>query len=390
MSTTFNRNPFVRWLPWFKYLVAVIILGSIVWYFQMRPIDASVHLVDRGAVVQSVMGTGTLEARIRTTISPKVAGRIAEVFVDQGTVVKAGQVLVRLDDEDLIQQVRIATAGVRSAEATLGRFRAELSQANTIFSKNEAEWNRYQKLTVDSAVSRSEMDQALENYELAKSGLARAEANLLEAEQQVALNRETQKFQEARLAESKIMAPFDGLIIERVRDPGAIVVPGSPVLQLISLEELWVSAWVDESEMARLKDGQAARIVFRSQPDNTFEGTVARLGKQADRESREFTVDVRVMQLPETWAIGQRAEVFIEVDRRSDCLRVPVSFLVQGKKGTGVFVFQNGRAQWRDVVTGISGRDEVEIVDGLNSGDRILKPFDSVMTLSNGKRVSLP
>jgi HlyD family secretion protein len=70
------------------------------------------------------------------------------------------------------------------------------------------------------------------------------------------------------------------LVIARERDAGAIVVPGSPILQLISLDELWVSAWVDETEMDQRKDQQPAKIVFRSQPTSELDGVVARLGKQ--------------------------------------------------------------------------------------------------------------
>jgi HlyD family secretion protein len=329
MSQPSLINKMTRVLRTLKLPLVIAIIAGIVWYIRSQPIPVASHTVSTGPVVRSVMGTGTLEARVRTTISPKIQGRIAEVLVDQGSEVKAGQLLVRLDDEDLAQQVRMATAGIRSSEATLGRFRAEIAQAKSTFAKAEADLGRTQKLIAANSISQSELDQTQEAFELSKSGLLRAEANLLEAEQQVTLNRETLKFQEARLADAKLLAPFDGLVIERERDAGAIVVPGSPILQLISLDELWVSAWADETEMDQLKDQQPAKIVFRSQPSVPFDGAVARLGKQSDRETREFTVDVRALKLPETWAIGQRAEVFIETGRVDDCVWIPTSFLTK-------------------------------------------------------------
>jgi HlyD family secretion protein len=333
------------------------------------------------------MGTGTLEARIRTTISPKISGRIAEVLVDQGSLVKRGQLLVRLDDEDLAQQVRMAAAGISTAEATLGRFRAEISQAKSTYAKTEADLTRNQELIKQNAISESELDKTQEAFEVAKSGLLRAEANLLEAEQQVTLNQETLKFQEARLADSKLVAPFDGLIIERERDPGAIVVPGSPILQLISMDELWITAWVDESEMDQLKEQQPAKIIFRSQPEVAYEGTVTRLGRQADRETREFTVDVRVLKLPEVWAVGQRAEVYVETDRVDRCVTIPASYLVGQLDTFGVFVHDNGRAVWRPVSLGIEGRDEVEVTEGLQADDEVLKPVQPKAKLSAGRKV---
>lgn len=390
MSQPSFFNKLTRVLRTLKYPLVLAIIAGVVLYIRSQPIPVASHTVSTGPVVRSVMGTGTLEARIRTTISPKIQGRIAEVLVDQGSVVKAGQLLVRLDDEDLAQQVRMATAGVSSAEATLGRFRAEIAQAKSTFAKTEADLGRTQKLIVANSISQSEFDQTQEAFELSKSGLLRAEANLLEAEQQVTLNRETLKFQEARLADAKLMAPFDGLVIERERDAGAIVVPGSPILQLISLDELWVSAWVDETEMDQLKDQQPARIVFRSQPSVPFDGVVARLGKQSDRETREFTVDVRALKLPEIWAIGQRAEVFIETGRVDDSVWIPASFLSKQGDEQGVFVHSGGVATWRALKLGIEGRDTVAVVDGLSSGEVIIKPSQPNAKLTDGRKVLVP
>jgi HlyD family secretion protein len=312
------------------------------------------------------------------------------VLVDQGSLVKAGELLVRLDDEDLAQQVRMASAGIGSSEATLGRFRAEIAQAKSTFAKTEADLGRTQKLINANSISQSEFDQTQEAFELAKSGLLKAEANLLEAEQQVNLNRETLKFQEARLADAKLLAPFDGLVIARERDAGAIVVPGSPILQLISLDELWISAWVDETEMDQLKDQQLAKIVFRSQPTSEFDGVVARLGKQSDRETREFTVDVRALKLPETWAIGQRAEVFIETARVNDCVFIPASFLEKHGAEQGVYVHQARVAKWRPLKLGIEGHDTVEVLEGLSTGEVIIKPSQPADRLTEGRKVMAP
>ena len=87
--------------------------------------------------------------------------------------------------------------------------------------------------------------------------------------------------------------PFDGLITRRDRDLGDIVVPGACIFQLISTEDIWVSAWVDESFRAVLQPGQKARIVFRSEPGKDYAGSVIRISREVDRETREFLVDVR-------------------------------------------------------------------------------------------------
>ncbi len=379
-----------RFLRAIRFPIFLAIVAGVVWYVRNQPILVTSHYVTRGPVIHSVMGTGTLEARIRTTISPKISGRIAEVLVDQGSVVTAGQLLARLDDQDFDQQVRMAKAVINTSEATLGRYRAEIAQSKSTYAKSEADQGRTQKLITADSISQSEFDETQEAFELAKSGLLKAESNLLEAEQQVALNRETLKFQEARLGDTKLLAPFDGLVIERQRDAGAIVVPGSPILQLISLDELWVSAWVDETEMDQLRDEQPAKIVFRSQPSVAFEGIVARLGKQSDRETREFTVDVRALKLPEIWAIGQRAEVFIATARVDDCVWVPSSFLCKQGTEQGAFIQEGGFAKWQPLKLGIEGRETVEVVAGLSVGAITIKPAQPSTKLTDGKKVLAP
>ncbi len=370
-----------RKFGWMRGLGAIVklalLIGAIgygVYYFKTLPVAVDFHTVGRDTIVAEVMGTGTLEARVKATISPKISGRIAEVLVDQGQTVSAGQLLVRLDDEDLRQQVKIAEATIASAEATVERFEAEKDQAESVFAQWDADYDRARKLVERDAMSQSEFDKTREGFEVAKSGITRAQASLVEANQQVLLAKQSLKFDEARLADSRIVASFDGLIVERFRDAGSITVPGTPVLSLISLDELWISAWVDETAMGPLNPDQIARVIFRSDPKRAFSGQVARLGKQADRETREFTVDVRVLELPENWAIGQRAEVYIETDRVENAIVLPAEF-VRLKDGVrGVYLIRNETASWQPIELGVAGDDRVQVLAGLEDRQEVAVP----------------
>lgn len=376
---------------WFRILrwpVIIALIAGVVLYIRSRPTAVDSHDVSRATVVAEVMGTGTLEARVQTTLSPKISGRLAEVLIDQGDHVTAGQLLAKLDDEELAQQVRVAEASVVAAEATMGRYRAEQQQAESAISQADSEYSRLRKLIAANAVSDSELDQAKEAFESARAGVARASAGLVEVREQIALAKASLKFQQTRLADTRLLAPFDGLVIKRYKDPGAIAVPGTPVVDLISMDQLWVSAWVDETQMGRLRDEQPARVVFRSEPNDSFSGTVARLGKQSDRETREFVVDVRALQLPDNWSIGQRAEVFIEVDRSEDALVIPESFVQVQDGQTGVFVDEAAMARWRPVQLGVQGQGQVEILDGLAQGERILVSRTN-RPLRDGERIQV-
>jgi HlyD family secretion protein len=180
------------------------------------------------------------------------------------------------------------------------------------------------------------------------------------------------------------------LIVQRQRDPGDIAVPGSAILSLISTKEIWVSAWVDETEMSHVAAGQPVRVVFRSEPEHPYRGEVARLGRQADRETREFTVDIRVLELPKNWAVGQRAEVFIQTAHKTEATVLPTQNIFWRNGKPGVFVRQGQYAAWRDITLGIKGREVVEVAAGLKPGDSVVLPVDGKNSTIEGRRISVP
>jgi len=369
------------------YAILVIVACIGLYAAMFAPVAVIPYEVQRGVIVLETMGTGTLEARLKATISPKISGRVARVLVDQGDRVSRGQPLVKLDDAELLQQVEIANASVAAAEAALDRLTADKDRAVAVLQQAGFDYKRTTGLYEKDRAASVELERANEALSIAQAELARAEAAIVEGQKEVIAQQKTLAYHQARLADTEVEAPFDGLIVRRYRDPGDIVVPGSAVLTLISTDELWISAWVDETEMTGLRPGQAARVVFRSEPDRAYTGRVSRLGREADRETREFVVDVRVLELPENWAVGQRAEVFIETARREDVAILPATYLLQRNGVIGVQVEENGRAAWRPVKIGLRSRESVEVVDGLVPGNTVLIPADAKTALSDGRRV---
>jgi len=373
-----------------KLLAAVAVAGGVVYWLKFAPVLVTGHRVESGEIVVEVLGTGTLEARVKSTISPKIAGRIEKLLVDQGDRVKAGQLLFTLNDADLTQQVEIAQANIASAQAALDRLKADETQSAAILEQAKQNHDRIHKLVAQNAATVEDRDKATEALRVAQAGTARAEAALVEGRRQLIAAEKTLAYRQALLADTRVNAPFDGLIVKRFRDPGDIVVPGSPALTLVSLDEIWVSAWVDETEMARLRVGQPARVVFRSEPGRSYQGQVARLGREADRETREFVVDVRVLTLPENWAVGQRAEVYIETARKSPVTLLPARFVQRRDKATGVYCRAGDRAEWRAFTPGLRSREALEVLDGLQPGDIVLLPADANTVSLDGRRVASP
>jgi HlyD family secretion protein len=158
---------------------------------------------------------------------------------------------------------------------------------------------------------------------------------------------------------------------------------------MISLSEMLVSAWVDETEMSRLLPGQSARVKFRSELVREYPANVSRIGREVDRETREFLVDVQVLNLPENWAVGQRADVQIELGRKEGVLLIPSRFVMKKGRTIGVFIDSNGRSIWREIQVGIEGQENVEVVKGLQFKDRVVMPGLNQAPLTNGRRIKI-
>lgn len=373
-----------------RIMTVAAVAGGLIYWLKFSPINVDVHRVERGSVVAEVLGTGTLEARVQATIGPKISGRLREILVDQGARVETGQVLVRLDDEELQQQVAVAQAGVNAAEASIERLKADHNRAEAVVAQAQRKHARVQSLAEANVATDDSLDEAVEALAIAAAGISHADAAIVEARKQLIVAEQTLQFHRTLLADAEIVAPFAGLIVKRHRDRGDIVVPGSAVLTLVSTEELWISAWVDETEMDRLRTGLPSRVIFRSQPEQSWPGEVVRLGREADRETREFIVDVRVRDLPARWAVGQRAEVYIETDRREDVVTLPADRLLLNAGQPGVLLRSDGRAEWREVSIGIRGAELVEITQGLKAGDEIVVPLEVSGQSLMGRKITVP
>ena len=303
---------------------------------------------------------------------------------------KAGQLLARLDNAELQQQAAVAWASQATTRASVERISSDENRAQAVLQQARLQHKRLAELVSDKAASQEELDKATADLSVAEADLKRSRSSITEAQKQVLSAEKNIRLREEQLAFTELRSPYDGLVVRRDRDPGVVVVPGSSILQLIDTREIWISAWVDETAMAGLVVGQPARVAFRSEPDQSYPGEVARLGREVDKETREFLVDVRVQKLSVNWAVGQRAEVFIETGRKSGVVAIPQKFLLWREGKPGVFVNDHGRARWHNISLGLYGPQDVEVTAGLSVDDQIVKPSAGLkQPLEDGQAVSV-
>ncbi len=372
-----------------KWLVLVLLAGMVIYRVRFGPIPVITQPVTHGSLVAEVMGTGALDAHFKAAASPKAfQGRLVQVLADQNDFVTNGQLLAVLDDSEQRRQVEVAQATLNAAQATARQVRDDEARAQAVLKLAQIVFNRDAALFTNKIVSASDYDTDVEQMRVAESGLAVAQSAIVAADRQQVVADKQLAYQRELLADTLIPAPFNGLVIRRNHNPGDVVTPGASILDLVDTNEIWVSAWVDETAMAPLATNQPARVVFRSEPAKSYPGRVARLGRQTDTETREFVVDVSVRELPASWAVGQRAEVYIETGRAANALVLPAKFLLWRDGRPGVLVNDRGRARWHDVKLGLRGRETVEVLAGLAAGEQVvtLAAGENALTLE-GRRV---
>jgi HlyD family secretion protein len=349
-----------RW----KLAIAAVLIVAVSAFALLRLLGpVSVAAVDpqRGPLVAEVFGTGTLEAKVVVSFSAKMIDKVVEVLVDQGDTVTDGQVLARLEATDYEHSVRVAEAGVGQAQAELAKARLDIA--------------RKRELLQTASISQAEFDSYEAAYRVGEAKLKNAEAQL--------------GFARARLADTVIYSPVSGLVMTRNLEVGDTVVPGTPIFRIADTHLLWVTAMVDERVAGNLRVGQLARVTFRANPGQSFPGRLARLAEEADRVTEEREADVTVEQLPPDWFIGAKADVYIETGRKADALQVPRSAIVPRGDQPGVLVISSGHARWRAVQLGLSGRDAVELLGGVDARDLVITdPFSGKQPIADGQRVT--
>jgi HlyD family secretion protein len=137
---------------WGKYILLIAVVALVAYWVRFSPVSVSGYVVKRGEITAEVMGTGTLEARVQMTVSSKIAGRITELLADQGDDVLEGQILVRLDDSELKQQVEIARSALAAAEASLDRADADAVRTQAVLNQVKVDHRRIQQLYTSRSI----------------------------------------------------------------------------------------------------------------------------------------------------------------------------------------------------------------------------------------------
>ena len=366
----------VRWWMVVAALAVVLVLLQLT-VFRPQPIAVEVVRAARGLVEDAVTNSqaGTVKARLRARVGAERAGRVAIISRREGARVRRGETLIQLDTSTARTQLEVAQRDLQAVTAG-----ADVARAAATLARQQHE--RIQRLFRDQLVSQGEMDQSKSRLESAEAELQGAEAREQRARSSVRLGQD-------ELDHLRVLAPFDGVVGERMVEVGESVIPGQPVLEIVSLDRLYVSAPLDEMDIGRVREGLPARVTLDPYRGRVWQGTVTRVSPVVnDSREQNRTLEVEVEMTPDPSAPtpkpGTSADVEIVLDRRDDVLRVPTNAVIEGRR---VLVAEKGQAVQREVTTGLRNWDWTEVRGGLAEGAWVITSLEK-QGVKGGARVA--
>jgi RND family efflux transporter MFP subunit len=347
-------------------LIIILLAGyRLVWY---RP-PVAVMVVKKVEVQGKVHGPGTVQCKVPVTVSAKITGILEKLYVDQGQMVQKGQLLAELDAMELRAREMAAQAAKNRAQRDLARAQADMVKAQANLGLAQSNYQRDLEVFKPGYISKAAFDTTKAQLKVAESEVAASKATVT-AQEAAVKQAESETHAAAAIHKyTHIIAPMDGLITVRKAEIGNIIAPGTPIFQMVDLDQIWVAAWIDQAQVAQLREGQKAAIKLRS--GRTFQGEVVRLNKEGDTVTRELEVDVKFEKLPEPLVIGEEAEVDIDTGRQTGPA-IPLSAVMERQGAKGVLVVAKGVAQFRPVSLGLRDGQRAAVLKGVKEGEMVI------------------
>lgn len=344
------------------------------------PLPAAVVQVRRAPVSNTLSIAGEFLPYQEVELHAKVAGYIQKINVDIGDRVHQGQVLAVLEIPELTAQLQAASAGVRHSREEITRAQNEVSRAEADHAAVHAAAARLRQASEarPGLIAEQELDDATAKD---RSGEAQVEATksaLAAARQQLEVSQADQQHYAALSEYSRIIAPFDGVVTWRYADTGSLIQAGTsnvssmPVVKLSQVNVLRLRIPVPESLAASVRDGEQADIRVKA-TDEHFSGKVIRSTDSLDRSTRTMQVEVDVPNKDYKLTPGMYADVALQVQNAPNALTLPLQAINRNAdKTTVLLVNPQNHVEEREIHTGIEGSDRIQILSGLNEGDRVI------------------
>ncbi|MDE2091972.1 MAG: efflux RND transporter periplasmic adaptor subunit [Gammaproteobacteria bacterium] len=383
-------------------IIILVLISRVVEHGDSQKVDAA--QVEARTIKSSILASGQLIYLNPVELKPEVIGKITEIPVVEGQMVKKDQVVLRLDPTLYAAAVAQAQAGVQQAQIatqsqrlTIANLQLQWNRQQTLFKQGLVDANSFDQLGNQLDIAKEQLDSQKEAQRIAKAQLSQAQQNL---------------------SKTVIRSPIDGMVTSLPVKVGETVItgtniPGSTLMEIADPAEVLADVQVDEADIANLKLGEEANINAVSYPNDTFHGKVQFVAASITNNSASasttltaqqgVTFEVKIgltdKQLPRIRpGMSCRAEIFTQSTPNAIAVPLqavlyennPNSKSLEPTAGAYVYVIRDGKARKVDVSTGVSSDTYQEIVSGLKVGETVITgPYTTLHALSDGANVSV-
>jgi len=397
------------WLVIVGLLLAVIVLAAFV-SLRRSQVAIRVAVAQRQSITASIATNGKIEAVNNFQAYAPMATTVKKIYVKQGDWVKAGQMLLRLDDADARLQAAKAEAQLKGAQADLSAIQGGGTQEELLTTRNaleKAQMDRdvaernlqaMQKLLQTGAASQAEVDAAQNRLKAADDQVHLLQQKLKDRYSQQEIGHAEARESEARaslqaaqevLSNSNIAAPREGMVYSLPVREGAFVNTGELLIQVADLHQVRVRAFVDEPEIGRLQPGQSVEVTWDALPGRVWKGAVETLPTTVVQHGTRTVGEVTCVINNEDLKLLPNTNVSIAIvtARQENVLTVPREAIHQDENGQYVFQVVNGELRRRNVTTSVSNLTRVEVTSGLPDNAELALGALNMQSLKGGMAV---
>lgn len=308
-------------------------------------VPVEVIQVVKGNIAADYSGTATLEPEADAVIVAKIEGIVKQIFAEEGNIVKTGEALAKLEDE---------------------QYKLELEKAEALLKKLSNDFQRNEALFKNKIISKDTYEQAKYDFHTQESTVGLARLNY---------------------TNTTIKAPFMGVIAERMIKTGNMVQKNQSTFRITGFNPLLALLHVPEKEMSKLKPGFPAKVSADAIPGTEFTGKIIRISPVVDAGTGTFKVTVEINDKTMKLKPGMFARVNIVYDNHNDTLLVPKNTILEEDTESWVFLVKKDTVTKTKVVTGYKNKTHVEIISGLSPNDTIVTT--GLSTLKDGTKVKV-
>ncbi|MEK6336053.1 MAG: efflux RND transporter periplasmic adaptor subunit [Acidobacteriota bacterium] len=347
-----------------------------------QPRQVKTVKVTETPVGQTVTVNGTLAAYDQTTISVKVPGRLQNISIDLGSVIRKGQAIAQLEQGDYKLRVQQAEAALAQARARLGlspdgaddRVAAEqtgtVRQAKAVLDEAKAKKDRATRLVQQGVIPKAEFDSADAEYKVALSRYQDGLEEIRNRQGLLAQRRSELAMARQQLADTTVYSPMAGVVQEKKASVGEYLAAGAPLVDIVRIDPLRLRVEVPERESQSIRTGQSVRVTVEGDPES-YLGYIKRLSPTISQQNRVLAVEADV---PNNGKLKPGAFVRAEIvtDQVATAATVPINAIVTFAGIEKVITVEGGKAVEKPVTTGRRGPDWVEIKSGVNLGQSVV------------------